>query len=647
MPVRPPDFQPAFRCASDGDLPELQPPPRHRIGPVSPPRSDNMRAEGASDGHVSRVLFRPGMSLRQRLQGILAALICVVLGLAAVTLWATLRWQKAEGDLRDHYLRSLLLQEIRATTFHAFKEVPEAILARNDGARQEFDRLLEKAEADFQRWSELAHSDLEKRQARAVRESYDAVVRHAHDIFALVADNRLTEASRILETQIENEDFGLFEQRSAQAVESDQARRIEVERNSSRTRELAQVALGTAAAVTIGLAVLLGFVLVAGLLRPLHEVENALGALGRGELHRRLPDATTPPPAADQAEDELSALVRAFNRTVEALSRTTVSKAYLDSIIDSMVEALVVTAPDGTIRTANPAASALFGVRREDLLGRGVTDFISGGDLDPEERVQRRETTIRARSGADIPVSLSRSVVRAADGSLLGFACVAQDITERRQAEAQIQAALEEKEVLFKEVNHRVKNNLQVISSLLSLHARHVADPHAQAILLESRNRIQAMALVHELLYRTETPSRIHLGDYLQNLTGHLMESHGAEAAGIRLVSRIDPIPMSLDVAIPCGLIINELVTNALKHAFPDGRGGEILVELTPVAPDYASLRVRDTGIGLPDTLRLADAPTLGLRLVRTLVEQLGGTLEVGPGPGANFQVLLPAAPEP
>jgi two-component sensor histidine kinase len=277
-----------------------------------------------------------------------------------------------------------------------------------------------------------------------------------------------------------------------------------------------------------------------------------------------------------------------------------------------------------------------------------VAEFIAIGDLDPDELVYNRETTIRARSGVEIPVSLSRSVVRAADGGIQGIACVAQDITARKRAEEQIRAALEEKEVLFKEINHRVKNNLQVISSLLSLHARQLADPEAIRILKESRNRIQAMALVHEMLYRTETPSRIHLGDYLQSLTGHLLESYGAVDAGVRLVSRIAPVSMSLEAAIPCGLIINELVTNSLKHAFPAATGGEITVELTEsgTQPPRALLIVRDTGVGLPAHLHIDQARTLGLRLVRTLVEQLDGSLALEEGPGAGIRIEFETLPE-
>lgn len=597
------------------------------------------RARELRRGESARVPLFRGMSLRQRLQVILVALVCVVLGLAAVTLRATLQWQKAEKELQDHHQRSLLLEELRAVTFHAFKEVPEAILSRDPEARLGFDVLLEKAERSFQRWAELAHTPSERAQVRAVRGGYDAVVRHAHEIFGLVAAGRLEEATRMLEQQIEGEDFATFERVSAEAVESDREFFRSVQQESSRTRELAQIALGGASFVVIGLVVVLGYYFIAGLFRPLRAVETALEALGRGEMDLRIANADLRRRDWVRGQDELGTLVDAFNRTVEELGRTTVSMGYLDSIIESMVEALVVTTPEGAIRMANPAAGALLGFRREEIVGQPIGRFFPDQALGPMEPSRHREVRVRSRSGVEIPVSLSCSVVRASDGKVLGMAWVAQDITDRKRAEQQIQGALEEKEVLFKEIHHRVKNNLQVISSLLNLHTREVTDPGAVRTLQESRNRIEAMALVHEMLYRTETPSRMHLGDYLQSLTEHLMESYGGGAGGVRLESRLEPIALSLEAAIPCGLIINELVTNSLKHAFPPGRGGEIRIELSRTDRERAVLRVRDTGVGFPKDLRFEEARTLGLRLVRTLVEQLGGNLVVEPGPGAGLSI--------
>jgi two-component sensor histidine kinase len=237
---------------------------------------------------------------------------------------------------------------------------------------------------------------------------------------------------------------------------------------------------------------------------------------------------------------------------------------------------------------------------------------------------------------------VSRSVIHSDDGTELGTAFVAQDITDRRRAEDQIRAALEEKEVLFKEINHRVKNNLQIIDSLLSLQARQPAD--GGDALQESRNRIQAMALVHEMLYRSETPARIDFRDYLHSLTEHLMRSYGAGTRRIRLASDIAPVSLSLDTAIPCGLIINELVTNSLKHAFPGDKSGEIVVELRVLPDCSCRLAVRDDGVGLPSDFSIEETRSLGLRLVRTLTEQIGdGRLHVNSDHGAKFEITFSA----
>lgn len=587
------------------------------------------------------------MSLRKKLQTTIAILTFVALGLASVTLWATIQWQKSERGLREHYLRSLLLQEVRAGTFRAFKEVPDALSGDVHKARTEFSALLAETEKDFRAWADLAHTELEQQQVQEVRGAYDVMVQNARQFFELVTAKRLREAYKMMEEQLEDVDFEQFEVFSARAVESDNEYRRHIEKDSERIRELAQMALVTASVVTVGLVALLGFYFISGLFRPLQEVEKALSALGSGDLQQRIPEASAFKPASVRAEDELSTLVHAFNSTVDALSRTTVSKAYLDSIIESMADALVVAAPDGTIRTANPASSALFGASREEIIGKPIAEFITVCDLGGHERIHELETTIRTRAGREIPVSLSRSVMRGENGMVLGIACVAQDITERKRAEEQIRAALEEKEVLFKEINHRVKNNLQVIHSLLNLQTRQIADPKGREVLIESRNRIQAMALIHEMLYRSETPARIDFGEYFLSLTEYLMSSYGAGARHIRVACKVAPISSSLDTAIPCGLIINELVTNSLKHAFPGGAAGEIVVDLRDLPDHYYCLSVRDNGVGLPADLRIEETRSLGLRLVRTLTEQLGGRLAVESNGGARFEIQFPAQHEP
>jgi len=584
------------------------------------------------------------MSFRKKLQVLIIGLTCTGLGLAAVTLWATLQWQRSEKRLQNHYLRSLLLQEVRAATFRAFKEVPDAASGGDPDAPAEFEQLLKEAEKDFHAWAKLADTEAEGEQVRQVRATYDALTKDARDFFELVATGRTGEAYHIMEKQLENVYFEAFDKLSAQAVESDEQQRRLIQAQTKRARELEQVALGVASVATVTLVGMLAFSFVSGLFRPLREVEKALGALGRGDLQRRIPETAALRPASMRAEDELSTLVHAFNRTVDELSRTTISKSYLDSIIESMADALVVAGADGAIRTANPAAAALFSTTREEMLGRPLIEFFLPDDgAEARDRIRNVEKTIRTRTGREITVTLSRSMMRDSESRVEGIVCVAQDISERKRAEQLIRAALEEKKVLFKEIHHRVKNNLQVVSSLLNLQARQIADPEGLEALKESQNRIQAMALIHDELYSSETPAQIDFGDYVSSLTAHLLDSYGAGAEPIRLTNDIARISLSLDAAIPCGLIINELVTNSLKHAFAGRHAGEIRVELREQPNGHHALSVCDDGAGLPPGLRIEETCSLGLRLVRTLTEQLGGKLVVSSNGGARFEIVFPA----
>jgi len=190
-------------------------------------------------------------------------------------------------------------------------------------------------------------------------------------------------------------------------------------------------------------------------------------------------------------------------------------------------------------------------------------------------------------------------------------------------------AALGEKEALLKEVHHRVKNNLQLITSLLNLQAARVADPAVAELFADSRNRVRAMALVHENLYRAGNLSSIPMGRHLRSLCTHLNGAYGSLAQNVCLVVKVDDLHLEMDRAVPCGLIVNELVSNALKHAFPDGRKGSISIELHPGGEGRTVLVVADDGVGLPAELDIARSSTLGLRLVGDLAEQLHGSIAV------------------
>ncbi|MEQ8974049.1 MAG: PAS domain S-box protein [Coleofasciculus sp. C1-SOL-03] len=214
------------------------------------------------------------------------------------------------------------------------------------------------------------------------------------------------------------------------------------------------------------------------------------------------------------------------------------------------------------------------------------------------------------------------------------------DITERQKAEEQIKASLKEKEVLLKEIHHRVKNNLNVVSSLLELQADSITEPHIGKLFEESQNRIYSMALIHEKLYRSPTIGQINLEDYIQDLANNLFDSYNVNEDCIQLHITVEPIFLNIETATPCGLIINELVSNSLKHAFPDEReGGIVAIDCHQQSDGQIHLVISDNGIGFPEALDFQDTESMGFQVVCTLIEQLEGTIELQRTPGTVFSI--------
>ena len=221
---------------------------------------------------------------------------------------------------------------------------------------------------------------------------------------------------------------------------------------------------------------------------------------------------------------------------------------------------------------------------------------------------------------------------------------VVRDITDRKRDEDQIKASLAEKEVLLKEIHHRVKNNLQVISSLLKLQSRYIQDTRVTEMLKESQNRVRSMALVHEQLYQSKDLSKIDFAEYIQNLAHNLFQAYEIDAQGVKLQTNIAPCSLNVDTAVPCGLIINELVTNSLKYAFINRDEGKIQIDFSLDNHKVCVLVVSDSGIGFPQELDYKNARTLGLRLVVSLVNQLRGKIELLATVGTAFKItFLPA----
>jgi PAS domain S-box-containing protein len=211
---------------------------------------------------------------------------------------------------------------------------------------------------------------------------------------------------------------------------------------------------------------------------------------------------------------------------------------------------------------------------------------------------------------------------------------------QRVEAENRLKVSLDEKVMLIKEIHHRVKNNLQIIISLLNLQSRYITDESTLAAIRESQNRVRVMSLVHEKLYQAENVSKIQVQDYIRFLGNSLIQFYGAKSRGVRLVMDIGDVDATINTAIPLGLIVNELISNSLKYAFPGGRTGEITITVTKEGPAM-HVQYRDNGVGIPATLDWKNTKSLGLRLVNTLVDQLNGTVELDRRAGTQFTMVL------
>jgi PAS domain S-box-containing protein len=325
-------------------------------------------------------------------------------------------------------------------------------------------------------------------------------------------------------------------------------------------------------------------------------------------------------------------------------------------ITSTAKDAIIMVDDNNCVLFWNPAAENIFGYTEVEMMGRELHEILSpesyreqytkgmetfrdtgkGGAVG-----QTMEITAKKKDGAEFPIALSLSAFQM-DGRWHAVGIV-RDITQRKLAEKSILASLEEKEVLLQEIHHRVKNNLQVISSLLDLQLEYVEDRAPQEVFNEIKNRIKSMALVHEKLYLSKDLSKVNFHDYLATLIDNLYRSYSVNPAKIRLMLEVEDVSLGIDTAIPCGLIVNELITNALKYAFPEEREGEVLVMLRRTGEDVRGegeyeLTVKDDGVGIPQEVDLKDTKTLGLSLVTTLVEhQLRGSIDLKREVGTKF----------
>lgn len=334
-------------------------------------------------------------------------------------------------------------------------------------------------------------------------------------------------------------------------------------------------------------------------------------------------------------------------------------------VVEWAPNAMVMIDASGNIVLVNAETERVFGYPRSDLVGRPVEKLVpnqvSGkhaafrdgffANPTPRPMGSGRDLFARRADGSEFPVEIGLNPIDTENGLMVLAAIV--DITERKRAQQRIEKALEEKTVLLNELHHRVKNNLQMISSMLNLQAGNSDDPRLREALNESQNRIRAMGLTHQLLYEHKDFSRVDLGEYLNRLSQLLLSAYRERDGRVtlRLVLPPEKHYIGLEKAIPCGLAVNELVSNSFKHAYPAERQGEITVALEAIAEGEIVLTIGDDGVGLPPGFDITTVKSLGLQLVPLLVEQLHGSLALAGGQGSRFSLRFPTddgeRPEP
>jgi PAS domain S-box-containing protein len=327
----------------------------------------------------------------------------------------------------------------------------------------------------------------------------------------------------------------------------------------------------------------------------------------------------------------------------------------LGKILDLADDAIVSVDHEERILLFNQSAERTFGYRPQELVGLSLDVLlpsrpvalhrkqVAGADtfLDSQKEERTRIVAVR-KDGTEFTAEASISTVGVNAGSM--FTVILRDVTQRLADDEKLHQTLREKEALLREIHHRVKNNLQVVSSLLGLQFREAADEATRRMFQESQHRIHSMALLHEILYQSNTFSRVNLPHYIRQIASHLFTSYGISSDRIRLLTNLETINLNVDAAVPCGLIINELISNSLKYAFPDGRHGALRVDLHARQNGMAELIVADDGIGLQGDVDWATARTLGFRLVRSLASQLEAEVEVTSVAGTQIQLVFAAA---
>lgn len=328
----------------------------------------------------------------------------------------------------------------------------------------------------------------------------------------------------------------------------------------------------------------------------------------------------------------------------------------LQELVEAVPDAVLVHDEGGVVVLVNAQVERLFGYTRQELLGQPLEHLLP-------ERFRLRSQAYRAstvvqphpgpldpalalfglhKEGHEFPVEISLRPLHTPDGVLLISTVRA---IAAGQQEEQLQAALREQERLRRDMHHRIRNNLQVISSLFDLQADMAQQPQVDAIFANTQQRLQALARIHDSLAQADEGGHVNTAVYLGQLHQRLCEPYGPDQAGIAVRLHADPVRLPIRLAITCGLLLQELLSNCFKHAFPDGQAGAIVMTLRAQPDNRAVLTVHDTGVGLPAHFDFERTESLGSQLICALVEELEGTLRLEREPGSTITVLFPVPP--
>ena len=398
---------------------------------------------------------------------------------------------------------------------------------------------------------------------------------------------------------------------------------------------------------------------------PIHKLHKGTEIIATGNLDHKIDI---------DAKDEIGQLSRAFDKMTEDLKETTTSINELNQEIANrkQIEAalqesenkyrlLVESTPDwvwtcdveGRQTFSNKAIEQILGYEVQEILGTSADNLMHAEDRKRNQKwFQKAKEQKRGwkgnvlcwqhKDGSIRFLETTAEPILDAEGNLIGYSGIDRDVTERKLAEDQIKVSLKEKVVLLQEIHHRVKNNMQVIISLLKLQSDKIKDKQYVDMFKDSQDRIKSMALIHEQLYQTENFADIDFGKYVKSFANGLFVSYGVDTNKVSLNIDIKDVSIDLQNAIPCGLIINELVSNSLKYAFPNERGGNINISLHSTGENELNLIISDDGVGIPEDLDIEQTDTMGLHLVKVLAEnQLDAKIDLDRTDGTKFHFLL------